>query len=118
VWRRKLQTPHFRLIQRNQQVMIKGHSAEYNIALRKAIEETLELLGEQGKWIVISVLESRGLYSRYDTHFNISIEKISQSLSELFGTNAAEMMMESILLRMDRICCQLHQPRTKRKQPQ
>jgi hypothetical protein len=87
--------------------LIKEHSAEYNIALRKAVEETLDLLGERGKRIVISVLESRSLYSRYDSHIDISLEKISQGLSELFGDDTAELIMESVLVRMDRICCQL-----------
>lgn len=86
--------------------MIKEHSAEYNIALRKAIEETLALLGEPGRRMLISVLESRGLYSSYDGHLDISLEKISQGLSELFGDDTAELIMECVLLRMDRICCQ------------
>jgi hypothetical protein len=83
--------------------LIKEHSAEYNIALRKAIEETLALLGEPGKRMLISVLESRGSYSRY---LDISLEKISQGLSELFGDDTAELIMEGVLLRMDMICCQ------------
>jgi hypothetical protein len=87
--------------------LIKEHSAEYNIVLRKAIEETLELLGEQGRRTVTSVLESRGLYSRYDNHFEVSLEKISQGLSEIFGDTAAELIMERVLVRMDRICCHL-----------
>ncbi|HEX2557269.1 MAG TPA: hypothetical protein VHK86_03010 [Nitrososphaera sp.] len=86
--------------------MIKEHSAEFNIALRKAIEETLTLLGEPGRRMLISVLESWGLHS-CDGHLDISLEKLSRALSELFGDDMAESIMEDVLLRMDRICCQL-----------
>jgi hypothetical protein len=68
--------------------------------LRRAFEGSLDILGQRLKESVIYDLENTGEY-RKDEEF--SLEKIALGLNRLFGKEAAEMMVERIILKMDEL---------------
>jgi hypothetical protein len=66
--------------------------------LRRAFEDTLDILGPRMKESFIHDLENSSEYRR-DIEF--SLEKIAHGLYRLFGEEAAEIMLERIFLKLD-----------------
>ncbi|MCI0558100.1 MAG: hypothetical protein MN733_06365 [Nitrososphaera sp.] len=83
---------------------------EGNAVIRKALEEALDLVGESGKRILISELVAKGTYSPHDSS-SLSLEKIASVLSSAFGSEVSEILMESVLIRMDEICSGASKPK-------
>jgi hypothetical protein len=76
--------------------------AEYNKILREAFESAIEVLGYPGKSALIEDLESSGCYSRDDRSY-LSLWKVGEELRERFGQEAAESIMERVMIAMDRL---------------
>jgi len=76
--------------------------AHYNKILRQAFESALEIMGYSGRSALIDELERLGSYSRYDESY-LSLWTIGKGLQELFGQEIAEMIMEKVMINMDRL---------------
>jgi hypothetical protein len=76
--------------------------AEYNRILREAFDSAIAVLGYPGKSALIEDLESTGCYSK-DDHSYLSLWKIGEGLRERFGQEAAESIMERVMIAMDRL---------------
>jgi hypothetical protein len=70
--------------------------------LRKALDETLQMLGERGMKLVVSYLVSRKAYAE-DSGDYLDIGTVSEGLTVLFGLSVSEMLMEAVILRMDEL---------------
>jgi hypothetical protein len=68
--------------------------------LRRAFEDTLDILGHRMKASVIYDLENSGEY-RMDVEF--SLEKIARGMNRLFGEEATEIILERMFLKMDEL---------------
>ena len=77
--------------------------AQYNKILREAFESTLEILGYSGRQAILHELEDLDAYSIHDNSY-LSLWKIGNGLQELFGQDVAEMIMEAVMIRMDKLC--------------
>jgi hypothetical protein len=86
-------------------------SVEYNRIVREAIESTLDIMGYSGRDAILYDLEQQGAYSRENDKY-ISLWDVGDGLRNLFGQEASEMIMERIILRMDKLssiqCVQSH----------
>ena len=76
--------------------------AQYNKILREAFENTIDVLGYAGKALLIEDLENIGAYSKYDDRY-LSLWKIGNGLKRLFGEEIAQMIMETVMIRMDKL---------------
>lgn len=98
-----LQTPEFIM-----NVSSKGYWAKmpvrehYNKILREAFESTLDILGESGKRALIQELEQFGAYSIHNDSY-LSLWNIGKGLKELFNEEIAELVMEGVMIRMDKL---------------
>ena len=77
--------------------------AQYNEILREAFDSAIEVLGYSGKVALFDELERNRSFSRYDDSY-LSLWKIGQGLQELLGQEIAEMIMEKVMINMDRLC--------------
>jgi len=77
--------------------------AQYNEILREAFDSAIEVLGYSGKVALFDELERNRSFSRYDDSY-LSLWKIGQGLQEPFGLEIAEMIMEKVMINMDRLC--------------
>jgi len=76
--------------------------AQYNKILREAFESSIEVLGYSGKTLLIEDLENIGAYSKYDDRY-LSLWEIGNGLKHLFGEEIAQMIMEHVMIRMDKL---------------
>jgi hypothetical protein len=76
--------------------------AEYNSTVREAFESALDIIGHSGKAALINDLEEKGAYPKADDSY-LSLWKIGMALHELFNQEVAEMIMEKVMLNMDRL---------------
>ncbi len=67
--------------------------------VRHAFEETLDVLDERTKQMIITNLERAGEYDR-DSN-KLSIVTLANGLRRLFGEEAANLMLEEFLIRLD-----------------
>jgi len=74
----------------------------YNKILRDAFEGTLDILGESGKRALIQELEQYGAYSIHNDSY-LSLWNIGKGLKELFNEEIAELVMEGVMIRMDKL---------------
>jgi len=75
---------------------------QHNKVLREAFEGSLDIVGYGGKITIIHELEERGAYHKDDDTY-LSLWKIGEGLRELFGQEIAEMIMEKVMIRMDKL---------------
>jgi hypothetical protein len=76
--------------------------AEYNKILREAFESSLDILGDAGKVTLVHDLEAHGSYSRENDRY-LSLWRIGEGLRNLFGQEVAELIMERVMIRMDKL---------------
>jgi len=76
--------------------------SQYNKILREAFDSALEVLGCSGRSALIDALEKHGSYAKYDDSY-LSLWTIGKGLQDLFGQEIAEMIMEKIMINMDRL---------------
>jgi hypothetical protein len=69
---------------------------------RSAFDKTLDILGERLKNTVIHDLELNAAYNASSE--NLELARVAEALQRLFGYEAAQLIMERVLLEMDRLC--------------
>jgi len=77
--------------------------ALYNKILREAFESTLDILGYSGRTCLIRELEDSGAYTTSDDSY-LSLWKMGNGLQNMFGREIAQMIIENVMIRMDKLC--------------
>ncbi len=75
--------------------------AQDRAMVKQAFEETLDMFGERTKRTIIVTLECTGEYDRSSE--NISFEKITAGLQRFIGAEAAELIIEKMLIRLEEL---------------
>ena len=70
--------------------------------MREAFESALDIIGLSGKAALINDLEEKGVYPK-DNYSYLSLWKIGMGLHDLFNQEVAEMLMEKVMINMDRL---------------
>lgn len=81
--------------------------------LRQAFDDTLNLFGEHCKRTILVDLECSGVYSSDKTY--LSLEEIARELARFFGEGAAELIMEHVIIGMDKLQQELAETNKSRK---
>jgi hypothetical protein len=75
------------------------HKGQTNNLVRQAFEDTLDILDERSKRSIL--LELGGKYDQNSQ--GVSLVKIANGLNRLFGAEAAELIIEKMLVRLDEL---------------
>jgi hypothetical protein len=75
-----------------------AHQARQSRVNRKALDDTLLVLGERGRNIILAELKSRDLYSSQNDFLDVSA--ISKCLGTFFGAASADLLINSAMLKV------------------
>jgi hypothetical protein len=78
-----------------------AHQAGQSLVMRKAFDDTLSVLGEMGRTVILSELKSMSLYSSQRDY--LESDAIAECLERYFGAECTEMIMREVKLRMNEL---------------
>jgi hypothetical protein len=64
--------------------------------IRQALAASIEVLGERGNRALIEDLQRRGIFMD-----NLALEKLMTGLRDVLGDEAAEIIMQEVIIRLD-----------------
>ena len=76
-----------------------AHQAGQSWVMRKAFDDTLAVLGEMGRSVILSELTSMSLYSSQTDYLESGA--IVECLERYFGAQCTEMLMREVKLKMN-----------------
>jgi hypothetical protein len=76
-----------------------AHQAGQSWVMRKAFDDTLSVLGEMGRSVILSELKSLSLYSSQRDY--LESDAIAECLERYFGVDCTEMIMREVKLKMN-----------------
>jgi len=78
-----------------------AHQAGQSWVMRKAFDDTLSVLGEMGRSVILSELKSMSLYSNQRDY--LESDGIVECLETYFGVECTEMLMRDVKLKMNEL---------------